>query len=45
MFYITAINQRGERFTKRFDNYREWKKQIQKIRHSKDLTFCSCGQE
>lgn len=45
MFHITAINQAGERFTKSFHNYREWEKQIQKIKHSKVLTFCSSWQD
>lgn len=45
MFYITLMNKKGVKFTKKYDSYYIYNKNLIKYTHAKNLTIISYGEE
>lgn len=43
MFEIVLMNNKGEKFTKKYESYYLWQKDLQKYKYSKKLKIISYG--
>lgn len=43
MNWITFINQKGERVTLQIANYKKWKSKVNRMKHSKTVTYIGSG--